>query len=61
MNKIDSEYIFNKPISGLYKENMLNNVIRQVLADLICPVFDKTPGGLNVQLFYDVVGGLEAV
>ena len=30
-----SEYIFNKPISGLDKENMLNNVIWQELPDLI--------------------------
>ena len=51
-----SEYTFNNYISCLDKENMLNNVIRQALADLIRSMFDKTPGGLNMQLFSDVVG-----
>ena len=40
---------------------MLKNVIRQELADLICSVFDKTPGSLNVQLFSNVVGERETV
>ena len=40
---------------------MLNDVIRQALADLIRSEFDKTPGGLNVQLFSDVVGERETV
>ena len=46
-----SEYTFNNYISCLDKENMLNNVIRQVLADIIHSKFDQTPGSLNVQLF----------
>ena len=43
MNKIDSEYIFNKPISGLDNNIILNNVIRQALADFIRSEFDKNP------------------
>ena len=56
-----SKYIFNKPISGVEKENMLNNVIRQELGDLMHSEFDKIFGGLNVQIFYDVVGEWETV
>ena len=38
-----------------------NNVIRQELADLIRSEFDKTPVGLNVQPFSDVVNERETV